>query len=215
MARTRKDKRAEYFSSLTLAEGLEIFGQILQVLPAQITVLPLHWRELFDRFPKGQVPILLADMGESQNMSDRHVEYQELQKRLNEAPPGERRKLLLLQVQSLAARILGVDRPSSLDIYRPLNDLGFDSLMAIELRNSLSAIAGRSLPPTLLFEYPTIESLNAYLAQELIDDLGVDSNKAKLSFKDMKIDSFIEQLERLQDDDVNRLLEGIADDRKG
>jgi myxalamid-type polyketide synthase MxaE and MxaD len=48
-----------------------------------------------------------------------------------------------------------------------LQELGLDSLMAIELRNSLAGTLGLTLPVPLLFEHPTIESLSAYLVKEL------------------------------------------------
>jgi hypothetical protein len=46
-----------------------------------------------------------------------------------------------------------------------LMDLGFDSLMAVQLRNSLSRGLGleRPLPATTLFDYPTIDALASRL----------------------------------------------------
>jgi polyketide synthase 12 len=45
--------------------------------------------------------------------------------------------------------------------------MGLDSLMTIELRNALGALAGRALPATLIFKYPTIEALAAFLEEDL------------------------------------------------
>ena len=42
-----------------------------------------------------------------------------------------------------------------------------DSLKAVELRNSLAVAVGRSLPASLLFDYPSIEALANYLVKEL------------------------------------------------
>jgi acyl transferase domain-containing protein/acyl-CoA synthetase (AMP-forming)/AMP-acid ligase II/acyl carrier protein/short-subunit dehydrogenase len=47
-------------------------------------------------------------------------------------------------------------------------DIGFDSIMAIELKNSIETQTGISLPNTLLFEYPNIKSLSEFILSELI-----------------------------------------------
>ena len=44
----------------------------------------------------------------------------------------------------------------------PLMDQGFDSLMAVELRNRLSQIIGKTLPVSLLFDYPTLEKIRDF-----------------------------------------------------
>jgi len=48
-------------------------------------------------------------------------------------------------------------------------DQGFDSLMAVELRNRLSQIIGKTLPVSLLFDYPTLEKIRDFILNEVLD----------------------------------------------
>ena len=47
------------------------------------------------------------------------------------------------------------------------NELGLDSLMAVELRNVLGAMIEQSLPATLVYERPSIAALTDFVAAEL------------------------------------------------
>jgi len=77
------------------------------------------------------------------------------------------REDLTTHVRDHIARALGLKSPESLDLKRRLIDLGLDSLMTVELRNTLQLSLGCSLKSTLLFDYPTTEALVDYLAKQI------------------------------------------------
>jgi acyl carrier protein len=62
---------------------------------------------------------------------------------------------------------MGLDPASTVDPDRPLRELGLDSLMAVELRNALAAGLGRSLPATLLFDYPSLDAIANHVIRTL------------------------------------------------
>jgi acyl carrier protein len=82
------------------------------------------------------------------------------------ALPELRRRLLRL-VRENIAEVLGHPLPDSVGVERGLLDLGFDSLMAVELRNRLVARTAVPLPITALFDHPGAARLAAYLSSEL------------------------------------------------
>ena len=72
----------------------------------------------------------------------------------------ERRLLDLVTTQITAV----TDHPAhSIDTGRPFRDLGFDSLVTIELRNRLAATTGLALPATVVFDHPTPSALARHL----------------------------------------------------
>ncbi|MFN8382938.1 MAG: amino acid adenylation domain-containing protein [Anaerolineales bacterium] len=80
-------------------------------------------------------------------------------------------------IQQNAARILDMDA-ARLDLDQPLDTVGLDSLMAIELKNSLESKIGVNLSIASLLQGPTISSLAREMLGEL--DSPEDANEAQL-----------------------------------
>jgi acyl carrier protein len=87
---------------------------------------------------------------------------------LHDAPVERRRAVLLEHVRQQTLSVLGVPAGRTIDNDQGLRDAGLDSLMALELKNRLQASLGRPLPATLAFDFPTIDALTQYLADEVL-----------------------------------------------
>ncbi|WP_344646449.1 SDR family NAD(P)-dependent oxidoreductase, partial [Streptomyces durmitorensis] len=94
----------------------------------------------------------------------------DLLQRLLAQQPGEQRQTLLGVVREEVAAVLGHASGSDLGTDQSFSELGFDSLIAVELRNRLGQITGLKLPTTLVFDYPNPALLAEYLGQQILPE---------------------------------------------
>jgi acyl carrier protein len=90
-----------------------------------------------------------------------------LAERLKALPPNELHRQLVELVCAHAAAVLGHTGSHDIDAERAFQDLGFESLTGVELRNRLKAETGLALPRTLIFDYPTPTALADHLQRLL------------------------------------------------
>lgn len=83
-------------------------------------------------------------------------------------PVDKHARFVVDLVRGEASAILG--QRDAIPVDRPLQEFGLDSLMAVELRNRLQKRADLRLPATLVFDYPTVETLAGLLLRELVVD---------------------------------------------
>ncbi|MBV8346954.1 MAG: acyl carrier protein, partial [Mycolicibacterium sp.] len=84
---------------------------------------------------------------------------------LDASEPAERPSRL---ASAIADEIQGVRRSTEpLDYDQPLESLGLDSLMGLELRNRLESTLGITLPVALVWAYPTISALAGALCERM------------------------------------------------
>jgi len=81
------------------------------------------------------------------------------------APPGVKTQVEIESwlVDHLAAQLRLP--PQRIDVLHPFVDYGLDSVQAVSLTGDLESWLGRDLSATLVWDYPTIRALAAYLAQ--------------------------------------------------
>ncbi|MBV8788287.1 MAG: SDR family NAD(P)-dependent oxidoreductase, partial [Mycobacterium sp.] len=89
-----------------------------------------------------------------------------LRARLDGLTSEQRQRELADMVCGNAATVLG-HSTADVSAEDAFQDLGFDSLTAVELRNRLKIATGLTLSPTLIFDYPTPSALAAHLDSQL------------------------------------------------
>ena len=97
------------------------------------------------------------------------LDPQALRRRVEGALPSERLDLLCDVVRERVMQAMKLAPDQAPSRQQRLKDLGFDSLMAVQLRNRLSTDLAfdKALPATLMFDHPTIDALARYLEQRI------------------------------------------------
>ncbi|WP_344149056.1 type I polyketide synthase [Streptomonospora arabica] len=131
-------------------------------------VADIDWRRFTLAFTAARPSTLLDDLPEAHRGASAPAAHDadpaaELRRRLTQAPPPERDRMARALVREYVAATLGHDSPEAVDGARPFTDLGLDSVMAVDLRNRLSAATGLRLPAALAFEHPTVSAVAAHL----------------------------------------------------
>ncbi|KRB18226.1 type I polyketide synthase [Rhizobacter sp. Root16D2] len=95
---------------------------------------------------------------------------QAFRQRLQDAMAGERSELMRDFVRERVVRVLRLDATEAPGRADRLMDIGFDSLMAVQLRNQLGSGLGldKPLPATLMFDHPTIDALALHLLDRVM-----------------------------------------------
>ncbi|OXM54572.1 type I polyketide synthase [Amycolatopsis alba DSM 44262] len=87
--------------------------------------------------------------------------------RLEDLPRADQERALLDLVREQAATVLGYERGVSTGSREAFQELGFDSVTAVELRDRLAFATGLRLPATILFDHPTPAAVARVLQAEM------------------------------------------------
>jgi acyl carrier protein len=128
-----------------------------------------------------------------------------------ETTPSEQQYPLLVEhLRSVIAHTLGIASPSSIELRQGLRDLGLDSIMSIEVRGQLEAELTSSLPATLLFDYPTVETLADYLAYNVLalseEMPNSEASDEQALFLDDNLSDLLADLDDISDTDIQQHL---------
>ncbi len=152
------------------AQGMETLEQLIVEDRVQAGVLPIDWPKFFERIPPGSEPSWLAELaGEARAdgaVADSGPPV--LLEQLRGVTPAERIEVAVTHLRQQAGRVLSMDEANLPDPRRTLNEVGFDSLTAVEFCNRVGRSIGQHLNPALLFDYPTLESLAGYVVRDLL-----------------------------------------------
>jgi acyl transferase domain-containing protein/acyl carrier protein len=185
--------------SMTPAQGLDVLELAMAAEEAQIAAAVADWPEIQQTLHL-EAPYLSEVVAPEASTVRQAPASAELASSLAHADGAHRREVLVDEVRRRACTVLGLDPAHPLDAARPLSDYGLDSLMALELRNALASAAGKPLPSTLIFSYPSIGALADFLGEQISEEA------AEAAPEPEPDDDFLARIERLSSSEVERLL---------
>ncbi|MFI8263613.1 type I polyketide synthase [Streptomyces sp. NPDC085665] len=174
------------------AQAVTALRQILADGEEEIVVAEFDWDRFAPTFTLSRPRPLLRGLPDVQAIVDGDGEDESsggsaLADKLATMPEAEQRRTLLTLVRTHAADLLGYDNPADLQPTRAFDDLGFDSVAAVDLRKRLSKATGAKLPATMIFDYSSPAALADFLRTELCPD--ADGGQP----------SVLEELDRIED----------------
>ncbi|MBV1942448.1 SDR family NAD(P)-dependent oxidoreductase, partial [Streptomyces sp. BV286] len=156
---------------LATAEGLALFDTAAAqdepvVLPVHLDLAVLRSR------PQDQVPAIVRKLAggtarRTAAAAGAENDRTALTRRLAELAPADRDRFLLDLVRGQVAAVLGYAGPEAIEPERGFQELGVDSLGAVQIRNRLGAATGLRPPTTLVFDYPTPAAVAGYFKEHL------------------------------------------------
>ncbi|MFE7798660.1 SDR family NAD(P)-dependent oxidoreductase [Nocardia sp. NPDC057440] len=163
------------FTALSDEQALAAWDSVLETGPGHAVITGVDTTAIRAKADAGLLPPLLRELvpPAATRPAATSMVVSGLRQRLAGLDADRQRKVVLDTVREHVTAVLGRDAVSVLDAdLSTFQDLGFDSLGAVELRNRVKADTGLALAATVVFDYPTPAALAEYLREQLSDRTG-------------------------------------------
>ncbi|MCG8643627.1 MAG: SDR family NAD(P)-dependent oxidoreductase, partial [Desulfobacterales bacterium] len=171
------------FNSISPETCFDCLGTLLQCDMDQVGVMAMDWKKFLNRFPPNDKPPLFSSleqvhspggMPENKAVSsdEKAIPSSDV---LQQLPSHDQQALMKTYLQKEISRILRI-RENKISDDQNLIELGMDSLIFIELSQTLGEDLQLKIVPHKIFENPTI----AAMARQFIGDMVIDKTVSVL-----------------------------------
>jgi acyl carrier protein len=167
----RNERVAEFLArqgttDLSPGEVMSLMESSLRAGNTQVMAIRVDWAKWRQFFRGMQENPLLEHIFASVEGQETNGATSDWRLRIESATPDEKEGIIGQAVREVVGSVLRV-KPETLRNDQPLTDLGLDSLMGVEIENSLEAAIGVALPPTSLMRARTIGQIATLIAEHM------------------------------------------------
>ena len=188
--------------TLSNRQGMEALERLMaQSSRAQVAVMPIDWDAWKVAYAAFTTSPFLSRVAGSTGTEAKAVGNlrESLQAAADEMKPAMLRQF----VAEAVARVMRLPH-ETLDLERPLSTLGFDSLMAVELKNRVEAELGLVVPMVQFLQGPSVAELSALLLERLHQQPA--PSVAAASAPPQEDEAVLMRLDSMSDSEVDALL---------
>lgn len=172
MAETARSANRARFESLGLgrmsaSDNVEVFEHLLHGAPATVAVADMDWMKFLKTVLSPGHSRLYSLLGQGAARTEQ-PQAGALLVQLTGEPEEQRETTLIEFLRRQVASVVGLAASDAVEDTQPLLELGFDSLMAVELKNRVETSLGCTLSPALLFDHPTLKQLGRHLLVDVL-----------------------------------------------
>ena len=207
----RNERVAEYLARqgttpLSPGEVLVLMESFLNAGVTQAMALRVDWSKWRQSFRGSQEsPLLELIYAAGVEGPETGGAKSDWRLRIESCTAEERPEVIAQAVRSVVGGVLRV-KPEGLRSDQPLTDLGLDSLMAVEIENSIESTIGIALPPASLMRARTI----GQIATLIMEHMGSPTAAPAALVKEVAPDDAVD-IDALSDSEIERLLGDVPE----
>jgi len=212
----RNERVAEYLAlhgttPLSPGEVVVLVESFLNAGATQALAMRVDWSKWRQSYRGGQEsPLLERIYAAGVDAPETSTAKSDWRLKIESAAPVDRTEVIGQAVRDVVGSVLRV-KPEGLRLDQPLTDLGLDSLMAVEIENSIESSIGVALPPASLMRARTIGQIATLIAEHMGATKGATTAPGLIFVKPAAAEDV--DLDAISDDDLDQLLGSEAAER--
>jgi acyl transferase domain-containing protein/phospholipid N-methyltransferase len=166
----KAENRAPGVGVITPEQGIKAFEKVMDKDIAQIGIVPINWNEISLTGVLAEVDNFVLDIANKkiakQYRNNHSTGNNNILNQIKQLATHGRKPFFINYLQELGGKVMGL-QASDIDPFKPMNQIGLDSLMAIELKNKVKSDICIDINVVRFMEGISIEELASELATDL------------------------------------------------